>query len=104
MNVNGATFMTVQQNQILHGPTAHQFLVMITTRAQRKICVKMASAWARNTPVELLILNPVVYGVQSVTVMEHVELSLKSTGQYVVQLLTNVMSQKGTEGAWYKHI
>ena len=102
MNVNGVTFMTVRRNQILHGPTAHQLLVMITTRVQSKICVKMASVWASNTPVKLRIHSPVVYRVQSVMVMEHVELSRKSTGQYVAQLLTNVMRQKGMEGAWYK--
>ena len=69
------TFMTVRQNQILHGATAHQLLVMITTHVQSKISVKMASVWALNTAVKLRIHTPVVCRVQSVMVMEHVELS-----------------------------
>ena len=72
MNVNGATYTTKHQNQLLHGLTDHQVSVMITTLVRSKTPVKVGTVLVRNTVVKHRIRSPVVYRVLYAMVMEHV--------------------------------
>lgn len=71
MNVNGATYTTKHQNQLLHGLTDHQVSVMITTLVRSKTPVKVGTVLVRNTVVKHRIRSPVVYRVLYAMVMEH---------------------------------
>ena len=95
MNVNGVTFTTTCQNLYLHGPIDHQLLAMITMPVRSWMSAKMVSAKVSNIPVKGPIRSPVVFKVLSVLAMEHADISLKQMEQYVGQLLTSAISQKG---------
>ena len=74
MNVKFVIYTIKHQSQVPCGRTDRQFSVMIIIPARFKISVKMATAGALNTVVKHHIRCPAVYRVQSVMVMERVEM------------------------------